>query len=197
MKNFLSVEALTERDINDVISLSEELKRSRGVSADLPLKGQVWAMIFTKSSTRTRVSFEVGISELGGTAMFLSSADTQLGRGEPVKDTARVVGRMARGAIIRTFAQSDVEEFADFSGIPTVNALTDEEHPCQILADLFTIREKFGTLEGRSICFVGDGACNVCRSWIWAAARLGLELEDCCSAGYQPAPELLQRPAVA
>ena len=117
-------------------------------------------MIFSKSSTRTRVSFEVGIRELGGDVMFLSAGDIQLGRGEPIRDTARVMGRMLHGAVIRTFAQSDVEEFARYGGIPTINALTDDEHPCQILADLFTIREKFGTFDGKTICFAGDCACN-------------------------------------
>ena len=140
------------------------------------LTGQCWALIFNKSSTRTRVSFEVGIRELGGSVMFLSGVDTQLGRGEPVKDTARVLGRMVHGAVIRTFAQSDVEEFAKFSGLPTINALTDEEHPCQILADLQVMHEKLGGWKGRKVCFLGDGDCNVARSWMWAAEKLGFEL---------------------
>ena len=158
-----------------------------------PLAGQCWALIFSKSSTRTRVSFEVGIRELGGSVMFLSSADIQLGRGEPIEDTARVMGRMLDGAVIRTFLQSDVEVFAEYSQIPTINALTDDEHPCQILADLQTIREKLGGVEGRTVCFIGDGACNVARSWVWAAARLDFELRIAAPEGYQPDAQLLER----
>ena len=152
-----------------------------------------WALIFSKSSTRTRVSFEVGVRELGGDVMFLSSNDIQLGRGEPIKDTARVMGRMVHGAIIRTFAQSDVEEFAQQSGIPTINALTDDEHPCQILADLQTIREKLGGIEGKTVCFIGDGACNVPISWMWAAVKLGFNLRIAAPKPFQPAPELLEK----
>ena len=122
--------------------------------------------MFSKSSTRTRVSFEVGIRELGGRPMFLNANEIQLGRGEPIKDTARVLGRMIHGAVIRTFAQSDIEEFARFSGIPTINALTDDEHPCQILADIFTFQEKRGPIAGKVVAFIGDGACNVANSWI-------------------------------
>src|SRR5690606_21462683 len=132
--------------------------------------------IFSKSSTRTRVSFEVGVRELGGQPMFLSAADIQLGRGEPIKDTARVMGRMLHGTVFRTFAQSDVEEFAQYSGIPTINALTDEEHPCQILADIQTIQEKLGGISGKIVTFVGDGACNVPVSWMFAAAKMDFEL---------------------
>jgi ornithine carbamoyltransferase len=124
--------------------------------------------------------------------MFLSSADIQLGRGEPIKDTARVLGRMIHGAIIRTFGQAEVVEFANYSGIPTINALTDLEHPCQILADLQTIVEKRGSLEGMTVCFVGDGDCNVARSWIWAAARLGFTLRIAAPEKFQPRPELIQ-----
>ena len=148
-------------------------------------------MIFTKSSTRTRVSFEVGIRELGGFPMFLSKNDIQLGRGEPIKDTARVLGRMVHGAIIRTYAQSDVEEFASFSGIPTINALTDDEHPCQILADLLTIQEKLGGWENRKVAFVGDGFSNMTRSWMWAAKRLGFELAVASPVSCQPPADFL------
>lgn len=123
--------------------------------------------------------------------MFLSANDIQLGRGEPIKDTARVMGRMLGGAVIRTFAQSDVEEFAEYSGIPTINALTDDEHPCQILADLQTIKEKLGDYAGKKVCFAGDGACNVARSWIWAAARCGFELAIAAPENYQPAAALM------
>jgi ornithine carbamoyltransferase len=149
--------------------------------------------MFSKQSTRTRLSFEVGIRELGGQPMFLSAVDIQLGRGEPIKDTARVMGRMVHGAVIRTFAQHDVEEFAKFSGIPTVNALTDDEHPCQILADIFTFQEKRGSLAGKTVAFIGDGACNVANSWIWAASKFGFELRIASPEKFQPAPELLKR----
>lgn len=158
-----------------------------------PLAGQSWAMIFSKSSTRTRVSFEVGIHELGGRPLFLNAGDIQLGRGEPVKDTARVLGRMVHGIVIRTYAQKEVEELAQLSGIPVVNALTDEEHPCQVLTDIYTIQEKLGAIAGKVVTFVGDGACNVPVSWIWAAAKLGFELRIAAPKNYQPEPELLKR----
>jgi ornithine carbamoyltransferase len=169
------------------------MKASRGGDTPQPLAGQCWALIFSKSSTRTRVSFEVGIRELGGKVMFLSATDIQLGRGEPIEDTARVMGRMLHGAVIRTYQQSDVDLFAKHSGIPTINALTDEEHPCQILADLMTIREKLGSIEGRSICFVGDGACNVPASWIWAASKLDFELRIAAPKPFHPSAELLEK----
>ena len=169
------------------------MKTTRGRHTAHPLRHQCWALIFAKSSTRTRVSFEVGIRELGGDVMFLSAGEIQLGRGEPIKDTARVMGRMLHGAVIRTFAQHDVEEFAEFSGVPTINALTDDEHPCQILADLQTIRERLGTWEGKTVTFIGDGACNVPVSWMWAAARLGFSLRIAAPHAFQPAPELLAK----
>lgn len=158
-----------------------------------PLAGQTWALIFSKSSTRTRVSFEVGIRELGGESLFLSAGDIQLGRGEPIKDTARVLGRMIHGAVIRTFAQADVEDFANYSGVPTVNALTDDEHPCQVLTDIFTFEEKRGPIAGKVVTFIGDGACNMPVSWIFAAAKLGFELRIAAPKNYQPAPEILRR----
>jgi len=150
-------------------------------------------MLFSKSSTRTRVSFDVGIRELGGQVIFLPTTEIQLGRGEPIKDTARVLGRIVHGAVFRTFAQKDVEEFSRFAAIPTVNALTDEEHPCQILADIFTFYEKRGPIEGRVVTFIGDGACNVVNSWIFAASKLGFELRIAAPKAFQPAPELLKR----
>jgi ornithine carbamoyltransferase len=173
MTHLLSIEQLTAKEIEKIVTLAGELKKNRHASPQV-LAGQNWALIFTKASTRTRVSFEVGIRELGGSVMFMSGADMQLGRGEPVKDTARVMGRMVNGAVIRTFAQKDVDEFAKYSGIPTINALTDEEHPCQILADLLTMKQRLGGWKGKRVCFLGDGDCNVARSWIWAAARAGI-----------------------
>ena len=185
MKNFLSIEQLSTKEIQALLDSAAYLKRQRGRDGQ-KLAGQTWALIFTKSSTRTRVSFEVGVRELGGFPMFLSKNDIQLGRGEPIKDTARVLGRMVHGAIIRTFAQQDVADFAEFSGIPTINALTDDEHPCQILADLLTIQEKLGTWEGKKIAFIGDGYSNMTRSWMWAAKRLGFKLVVASPPSCQP-----------
>ena len=193
MKNLLSIESLSAAEIRQILELAAEMKSARGSHATHPLRHQCWALMFSKSSTRTRVSFEVGIRELGGDVLFLSANDIQLGRGEPISDTARVLGRMVHGAVIRTFAQRDVEDFARYSGIPTINALTDEEHPCQILADLQTIQERLGGIEGKIVTFVGDGACNVPVSWMWAAAKLGFELRIAAPKAYQPQPELLAR----
>jgi ornithine carbamoyltransferase len=193
MKHLLSIEKLSPADIGQILAASVSMKRERGHHSRQPLAGQTWALIFAKSSTRTRVSFKVGITELGGNGIFLSVNDLQLGRGEPVKDTARVLGRMIHGAVIRTYAQTEVEEFARYSGLPTVNALTDEEHPCQILADIFSFQEKRGPIAGRVVTFVGDGACNVARSWVFAAARCGFELRLAAPEAFQPAPELLAR----
>jgi ornithine carbamoyltransferase len=192
MKHLLSIEQLNADEIEKILNLASVLKKDRKASPQV-LNGQQWALIFTKSSTRTRVSFEVGVRELGGQVMFLSGTDIQLGRGEPIKDTARVMGRMIHGAIIRTFAQQDVVEFAEYSGIPTINALTDDEHPCQILADLQTINERFGTWKGKRVCFLGDGDCNVARSWIWASARLGFELVIGAPKEFQPASDFMAR----
>jgi ornithine carbamoyltransferase len=193
MKHLLSIESLSAVDIEEILNDTALMKSTRGRHAAHPLRHQCWALMFSKSSTRTRVSFEVGIRELGGDALFLAAADIQLGRGEPIRDTARVMGRMLHGAVIRTFAQKDVEDFAAFSGIPTINALTDEEHPCQILTDLFSIRETRGSLDGLKVSFIGDGDCNVARSWIWAAARCGFELTIASPSKFQPPAELLER----
>lgn len=193
MKHFLSIEQLTGEELKQLVADAAEMKRTRGAHASQPLAGQTWAMIFTKSSTRTRVSFEVGVRELGGSIMFLSSNDIQLGRGEPIKDTARVLGRMVHGAIIRTFAQEDVTDFADYSGIPTINALTDDEHPCQIVADLLTIQERVGGWDDKKVVFLGDGDCNMARSWIWAAVRLGFELVIAAPKEFQPSEEYLSK----
>lgn len=193
MKSLLSIESLDAATITRILDLAAVMKSTRGRREQQPLLHMCWALMFSKSSTRTRVSFETGIRELGGDVMFLAADDIQLGRGEPICDTARVMGRMLHGAVIRTFAQKDVEDFAEFSGIPTINALTDEEHPCQILSDLFTIIESRGSLDGTCVTFVGDGDCNVARSWIWAAARMGFELRIAAPEGFQPPPDLLER----
>lgn len=193
MNHFLRIEQLSAADLEKLLDATGAMKKARGKHSEQPLTGQTWALMFSKSSTRTRVSFEVGIRELGGRVMFLSANDIQLGRGEPIKDTARVLGRMIHGAVIRTFAQSDVEEFAQYSRIPTINALTDDEHPCQIIADLFTFREKRGPIDGRTVAFIGDGACNVANSWMFAAARLGFELRIASPRPFQPSVEVLKR----
>lgn len=213
MKHLLSIEKLSLPDLNAVLAAVPAIKEKRDertimsvrvevnlpflkkqkLNPELPLAGQSWALIFSKSSTRTRVSFEVGVSELGGRPMFLSATDIQMGRGEPIRDTARVMGRMIHGAVFRTYAQADVEEFAHFSGIPTINALTDEEHPCQVLTDIFTIEEKRGPMAGKVVTFVGDGACNVANSWIFAAAKLGFEVRIAAPQQFQPDAALLKR----
>src|SRR5215831_14657964 len=153
MKHLLSIESLSRADMDGILSDAATMKRERGRHKAQPLAGQVWALIFSKSSTRTRVSFEVGIREWGGQVMFLNSSDIQLGRGEPIRDTARVMGRMIHGAVIRTYAQEEVEEFAEYSRISTINALTDAEHPCQILTDLLTFQEKRQSIRGRKVAF--------------------------------------------
>jgi ornithine carbamoyltransferase len=178
MRHFLKLEGMNEPEVRHILTLASKAKKNRGKKSKGigPLTGQIWALIFTKASTRTRVSFEVAIRELGGVPSFLSAAEIQLGRGELVRDTARVMGRMVHGAVIRTFAQADVEEFADFAKIPTINALTDDEHPCQILSDIFTIEEKRGSIRGKKIAFIGDAACNVPRSWAEAAKIFDFQL---------------------
>lgn len=193
MNHLLSIEELNAQSLNELIDSALTLKAERAAPTSQPLTGQTWAMIFTKSSTRTRVSFEVGVRELGGSIMFLSSNDIQLGRGEPIKDTARVLGRMVHGCIIRTFDQQDVVDFAHYGNIPTINALTDEEHPCQILADLLTIKEKLGTWDGKKIVFIGDGDNNMSRSWIWAAKYLGFELVVAAPKSCQPPADFMAK----
>jgi ornithine carbamoyltransferase len=193
MKHFLSVAELSRADMESMLAAAKTMKALRGGAGERPLAGQTWALIFSKPSTRTRVSFEVGIRELGGDVIFLNASEIQLGRGELIKDTARVLGRMIHGAVIRTFAQSDLEEFAEFSGVPTINALTDDEHPCQILADIFTFQEKRGSIGGKVVTFVGDGSSNTARSWMFAAGKLDFELRLAAPPKYQPKPKWLKR----
>jgi len=192
MKHFLSIADVDRDEIPEIFRMAAEYKKDRQHSPVRPLKGKTWGLIFSKPSTRTRVSFEVGIRELGGEAIYLNANDIQLGRGELIKDTARVLGRLVDGAVIRTFAQSDIEEFAEFSGVPTINALTDEEHPCQILSDVFTIEEKRGSITGKIVTFVGDGACNTARSWVLAAGKFDFQLRIAAPNRYQPEPEWLR-----
>jgi ornithine carbamoyltransferase len=193
LKHLLSIEQLSREEIERILRRTAELKSNRGRISAQPLAGQTWAMIFSKPSTRTRVSFEVGIRELGGETIYLNAADAQLGRGELIKDTARVLARMIHGAVIRTYAQSDIEEFAEFSGVPTINALTDDEHPCQILGDLFTLIEKRGRIENTVVAYVGDGVSNTARSWLFAAGKMDFELRISSHKKYQPKKKLLGR----
>jgi ornithine carbamoyltransferase len=194
MKHLQTVEQLSSPEIAEILALTKDLKANRGKEMkDLPLKGRTWALIFNKASTRTRVSFEVGIRELGGSSLYLSSNDIQMGRGETVADTARVLSRYVHGVVIRTFAQSDIGTFARVGSVPVINALTDDEHPCQILADLFTIIEKRGALKGLKIVFLGDGACNVCNSWLFGAVKTGMDLWVAAPMQYQPGVDWVKR----
>ena len=194
MKHLLTVEQLSGREIAEILKLAKEFKKGRGKAKQKqPLKGQTWGLIFNKASTRTRVSFEVGIRELGGSSLYLSINDIQMGRGETVADTARVLSRYLHGVVIRTFAQGDVEQFAAAGSIPVINALTDDEHPCQILADLFTVAEKLGKLPGKKIVFFGDGACNVCNSWLFGAAKTGMEIWVASPKAFQPGADWVKR----
>src|ERR1700716_3792222 len=192
-KHLLSIEKLTGDEIETILRRTGEFKTKRGQVSAKPLEGQKWALIFCKAATRTRVSFEVGIRELGGESIYMIAADAQLGRDESIKDTARVLARMIHGAVIRTYAQSDIEEFAEFSGVPTINALTDDEHPCQILGDIFTIEEKREKIGGKIVTFIGDGASNTARSWLFAANKLDFELRIASAPKYQPKAKLLKR----
>ena len=193
MKHLLSIEQLSKSEIERILRRTAELKTNRGKISSQPLAGQTWALIFSKPSTRTRVSFDVGIRELGGETIYMNAADAQLGRGELIKDTARVLARMIHGAVIRTYAQSDIEEFAEFSGVPTINALTDDEHPCQILGDIFTIIEKRGQIEKTVVAFIGDGVSNTARSWLFAAGKMDFELRIGSHKKYQPKKKLVER----
>ncbi|HEU4993670.1 MAG TPA: ornithine carbamoyltransferase [Gemmatimonadaceae bacterium] len=179
---------------DELVALFELAERMRAGTYDKkPLRGKSLAMIFMKSSTRTRVSFEVGTYQLGGHALFLSPRDVQLGRGEPIADTARVLSRYVDGIMIRTFAHQDIEELARFAGIPVINGLTDLVHPCQVLADLLTVRQHVATrLSDLVVAWIGDGN-NMANSWINAAYRFGFELRIACPEGYEPADHLLER----
>jgi ornithine carbamoyltransferase len=191
VRHFLAIPDFTREELIATLDLADRMKR--GQYTDKPLAGKTLAMIFTKSSTRTRVSFEVGTYQLGGHALFLSSRDIQLGRGEPIRDTARVLSRYVDGIMIRTFDQSDPEELAEYGSIPVINGLTDLLHPCQIMADLQTIRENLGPdLSGVKVAWVGDGN-NMANSWLNAAYRLGFELRLACPEGYQPDAQILER----
>lgn len=190
-RDFLAIPDFDRDELYAVLHLARAMKQ--GSYTDQPLRGKTLAMIFEKSSTRTRVSFEVGAYQLGGHALFLSSRDIQIGRGEPLKDTARVLSRYIDGIMIRTFAHSNVEELARYATVPVINGLTDLLHPCQVMADLQTIQENFGeNLRDRKIAWIGDGN-NMANSWLNAAYMFGFELRLACPEGYQPDRDILER----
>ena len=192
MKHLLKLMDLSAEEINEILDLAAKLKfeKKNGIEHHL-LKGKTLGMIFEKSSTRTRVSFEVGMYDLGGSALFLSSRDLQIGRGEPVQDTARVLSRYLDGIMIRTFAQKEVEDLATNGSIPIINGLTDYCHPCQVLADLLTIREYKGSLKGKKLCYIGDGN-NMTNSLIVGGIKMGMEVSVACPDGYRPDEQLMQ-----
>ena len=191
-RSFTRVADWRREELLEVLDLADELKRLQQAREEHHLlPGRTLGMIFQKPSTRTRVSFEVGIYQLGGTALYLSAGDLQLGRGETIKDTAHVRSRYLDAIMIRTFEQSDVEELAEHASIPVINGLTDSAHPCQALADVMTIRERFGRLEGLKVVYLGDGN-NVCASLMVACAKLGMDFVAATPAGYRPAAEAVQ-----
>ncbi|MDR0352500.1 MAG: ornithine carbamoyltransferase [Opitutaceae bacterium] len=194
MKHFLKETDFTPSEAAEIFALARELKQKRGHRTPPVLQHQTWAMIFSKSSTRTRVSFEVGIHELGGNPLFLNKGDIQLGRGETVADTARVLSRFVHGLVVRTFDHAEVEELARAGSIPVINALTDFLHPCQIYTDAFTMAERwapqggdlFASLQGRKLAFLGDTACNMANSWILGANLFGMKISLAGPKGFEP-----------
>ena len=192
-KHLLCLQDYTKDEILQVLSLALELKAKQ--KAHIPhklLEGKTLAMIFTKASTRTRVSFETGMQQLGGHALFLSNNDIQLGRGEPIADTARVMSRMVDGIMIRTFKQSDVEDLAKYGSVPVINGLTDLLHPCQVLADLLTIYEYKGTLKGLKLAYLGDGN-NMAHSLLIGCSKVGMNVAVGCPEGYMPEAEIVKQ----
>lgn len=192
MKHLLKMSDLSKADIIDILNLADQLKYE--LKHNIPhrhLEGKTLGMIFQKSSTRTRVSFETGMYQLGGNALFLSSRDLQIGRGEPVQDTARVLSRYLDGIMIRTFEQKEVEDLSQFGNIPIINGLTDYCHPCQVLADLMTIREYKGQFDGLKMCYIGDGN-NMANSLIVGGLTVGMEVAVACPEGYRPDPTVLE-----
>lgn len=192
MKHLLKLGDLTDKEILSVLNLADQLKyeQKHGIPHKR-LEGKTLGMIFSKASTRTRVSFEVGMYQLGGQALFLSANDLQIGRGEPIQDTARVLSRFLDGIMIRTFAQSDVEDLAKYGSVPVINGLTDYCHPCQVLADLMTIREYKGSFKGLKLCFVGDGN-NMANSLIVGCVKLGMKISVACPDDFRPDAKLIE-----
>src|SRR5437879_7401787 len=193
-RDFLAITDFSRDEIQRLFDLAARMKAGR--YGEKPLAGKTLAMVFAKSSTRTRVSFEVGTSQLAGQARFRSSKDIRLGRGEPISDTARVLSRYVNGIMIRTFDHKEVEELARWATIPVINGLTDLSHPCQVLADLFTVREALGGWENKRIAWIGDGN-NMANSWLEAAAVLGFELRLACPEGYEPNRPIFDRAKAA
>ncbi len=192
MKHLLKLMDLSTNEINEILNLADQLKYEKRNGIEHPyLKGKTLGMIFAKSSTRTRVSFEVGMYDLGGMALFLSSHDIQLGRGEPINDTARVLSGYLDCIMIRTFDQEDVETLADFGSIPIINGLTDYCHPCQVLADLMTIREFKGSIKGNKLCYIGDGN-NMANSLIVGGIKMGMAVSIACPENYKPDAEIMK-----
>ena len=192
MKHLLKLLDLSKEEIMEILNLADQLKYENKNSIEHKiLKGKTLGMIFQKSSTRTRVSFETGMYQLGGQALFLSNRDLQIGRGEPVQDTARVLSRYLDGIMIRTFEQKEVEDLANYGSIPIINGLTDFCHPCQVLADLMTIREFKGRFEGLKMCYIGDGN-NMANSLIVGGLKVGMSVSIACPKDYQPDPEVLE-----
>ena len=191
MKHLLKLSDLTSEEIISLLNLADQLKyENKNCIEHHHLKGKTLGMIFQKSSTRTRVSFEVGMYQLGGSALFLSDRDLQIGRGEPIADTARVLSRYLDGIMIRTFHQSDVDALAEFGSIPIINGLTDYAHPCQVLADLMTIREYKQSLKGLKLCFIGDGN-NMANSLIVGCLKVGMKVSIACPDSYRPDPDIM------
>lgn len=193
MNHLLGLYHLSKEEIMDIFKLAEKLKfeTKNGISHHL-LKGKTLAMIFTKSSTRTRVSFETGMYQLGGHPLFLSSNDIQLGRGETIEDTAKVLSRYVDGIMIRTFKQSDVEDLAAYGSVPVINALTDLLHPCQVLADIFTIYEEFGPIEGKKLAYVGDGN-NMANSLLYGCTKMGMDISIATPKGYEADKDVIAK----
>tara|TARA_R110002074_G_scaffold33370_1_gene92922 strand:+ start:129 stop:1043 length:915 start_codon:yes stop_codon:yes gene_type:complete len=193
LRHFLTLQDLSKDELQQLLQRAIELKAARrNGTAERPFAGKVMAMIFEKSSTRTRVSFESGMAQLGGSALFLSPNDTQLGRGESIEDSARVISRMVDIVMIRTFGHDKIQTFAEYSSVPVINALTDGYHPCQLLADMQTYIEHRGSIQGKRVVWVGDGN-NMCQSYMNAADMLDFQLVIACPEGFEPCPELLRK----
>ena len=190
-RDLLKLLDLSRQDINEILDVADQMKynQKHGLIHDY-LRGKVLAMIFEKNSTRTRVSFETGMYQLGGHAIFLSGKESQIGRGEPIEDTARVLDRYCDGIMIRTYEQAEVEELAKYSSVPVINGLTDFAHPCQVLADLMTVRERMARLEGLKLCFIGDGN-NMANSLIVGGLKCGMNVSVACPEGYDPDQQVL------
>lgn len=193
LRHFLTLQDLSKDELQQLLKRAIELKTAhRNGTAEQPFSGKVMAMIFEKSSTRTRVSFEAGMAHLGGSALFLSPNDTQLGRGEPVEDSARVISCMVDIIMVRTYGHDKLQKFTEYSSVPVINALTDDYHPCQLLADMQTYKEHRGSIQGKRVVWVGDGN-NMCQSYMNAADMLDFQLTIACPEGYEPSADLLEK----